>query len=375
MSYAMHEPVTAEARASSMEQLSAKTSVAYWSLQLVGWGLYFYWQASGEVIFAGAPWSKAGVMWGGVCAAGIGLTHALRWFSKRQAWLELPPLALLIRVLAGLLLIAMTSFLIAIALSSTLYGTPVVPILGAFYRKLHLGGQLRNQFIGSLLIYAIWVAIYFGIAIQRRRHRAELRQVQLAEALRAAELRLLKAQLNPHFLFNALNGVRALIAGEPGKAQDAVTRLARTMRYTLASGEENLVTMARELEMVDDYLALESLRLAERLNVVRDIAPAALMVRIPVMLMQTLVENAIKHGIASLRQGGTLRIAAHVAASELIIEVINPCPERAAMDLRSESVGLKNLSERLRLLFGPAARLRLDLSGPGLAIAEVRLPA
>jgi sensor histidine kinase YesM len=147
-------------------------------------------------------------MWGGVCTAGIGLTQALRWFARRQAWLELPPRALLGRVLAGLLLIAMTSSLIAIALSSTLYGTPVVPILGAFYRKLHLGGQLRNQFIGSLLIHAIWVAIYFGIAIQRRRHRAELRQAQLAEALQAAELRLLKAQLNPHFLFNALNGVR-----------------------------------------------------------------------------------------------------------------------------------------------------------------------
>jgi sensor histidine kinase YesM len=375
MSHAMHEPLAAEVRASRTERLSAKTSVAYWTLQLVCWGLYFYWQSSGEVIFAGAPWSKAGVMWGGVCAAGIGLTHTLRWFSKRQAWLELPPLALLIRVLAGLLLIALTSSLIAMALSSTLYGTPVVPILGAFYRKLHFTGQLRNQFIGSLLIYAIWVAVYFGIAIQRRRHRAELRQVQLAEALQVAELRLLKAQLNPHFLFNALNGVRALIAGDPAKAQDAVTRLARTLRYTLSSGEENLVTMARELEMVDDYLALESLRLAERLKVIREIAPAATVVRIPAMLMQTLVDNAIKHGIAPLKQGGTLRIAAHVVAAELIIEVVNPCPEGTAMELRSEGVGLKNLSERLRLLFGPAARLRLDLSCPGLAIAEVRLPA
>jgi sensor histidine kinase YesM len=375
MSHAMHEPLTAEARASRTERLSARTTLVYWTLQLVGWGLYFYWQSSGEVIFAGAPWSKAAVMWGGVCAAGIGLTQTLRWFARRHAWLELPPLALLSRVLAGLLLIAMTSSLISIALSSTLYGTPVVPILGAFYRKLHFAGQLRNQFIGSLLIYAIWVAVYFGIAIQRRRHRAELRQAQLAEALQAAELRLLKAQLNPHFLFNALNGVRALIAGDPVKAQDAVTRLARTLRYTLSSGEENLVTMARELEMVDDYLALESLRLAERLKVVRDIAPAAIMVRIPAMLMQTLVENAIKHGIAPLKQGGTLRIAAHVAAAELIIEVVNPCPEGAAMAPGSESVGLKNLSERLRLLFGPAARLRLDLSGPGQAIAEVRLPA
>jgi sensor histidine kinase YesM len=375
MSQAMREPLTADGGGSRSESLSSRTSLAYWTLQLVGWGLYFYWQSSGEVIFAGAPWSKAALMWGGVCAAGISLTQTLRWFSKRHAWLESPPLALLGRVLAGLLIIAMTSSLIAMALSSTLYGTPVVPILGAFYRKLHFAGQLRNQFIGSLLIYAIWVAVYFGIAIQRRRHRAELRQAHLAEALQAAELRLLKAQLNPHFLFNALNGVRALIAGDPAKAQDAVTRLARTLRYTLSSGEENLVTMARELEMVDDYLALESLRLADRLNVVRDIAPAAIMVRIPTMLMQTLVENAIKHGIAPLKQGGTLRIAAHVAAAELVIEVANPRPEIGSMDQGSENVGLKNLSERLRLLFGPAARLRLDLSDPGRASAQVRLPA
>jgi len=375
MSQAMREQMTTERGGSRSESLSSRTSLAYWSLQLVGWGLYFYWQSSGEVIFAGAPWSKAGPMWGGVCAAGIGLTQTLRWFSKRHAWLELPPLALLGRVLAGLLIIAMTSSLVAMALSSTLYGTPVVPILGSFYRKLHFAGQLRNQFIGSLLIYAIWVAVYFGIAIQRRRHRAELRQAQLAEALQAAELRLLKAQLNPHFLFNALNGVRALIAGDPAKAQDAVTRLARTLRYTLSSGEENLVTVARELEMVDDYLALESLRLAERLNVVRDIAPAAIMVRIPAMLLQTLVENAIKHGIAPLKQGGTLRIAAHVAATELVIEVANPRPESGSMDSGSENVGLKNLSERLRLLFGPAARLRLDLSDPRRASAQVRLPA
>jgi two-component system sensor histidine kinase AlgZ len=374
MSQAMRELLTTEGGGSRSESLSSRTSLAYWTLQLVGWGLYFYWQSSGEIIFAGAPWSKAGVMWGGVCAAGIGLTHTLRWFATRQAWLELPPLALLSRVLAGLLLLAMTSSLVAIALSSTLYGTPVVPIFGALYRKLHFANQLRNQFIGSLLIYAIWVAIYFGIAIQRRRHRAEIRQAQLAEALQAAELRLLKAQLNPHFLFNALNGVRALIAGDPGKAQDAVTRLARTLRYTLNSGEENLVTMARELEMVDDYLVLESLRLAERLNVVRDITPAALMVRIPIMLMQTLVENAIKHGIAPLKQGGTLRIAANVAAAELVIEVVNPRPEGTAKEFGSENIGLKNLSDRLRLLFGPAARLRLDLSGEGLAIAEVRLP-
>ncbi|HWJ33707.1 MAG TPA: histidine kinase [Steroidobacteraceae bacterium] len=343
-------------------------------MQIIGWSLFFYGQASGEVIFASVPWSKAATLWGGICLAGIGLTHLLRWVAKRHAWLALPPAPLLTRILAGVLLVSLTYYFITIALSLTVYGTPVAPILGAFYRKLVPGAQLFNQFINSLAVNLMWVAIYFGFVMQRHRYRAELRQAQLNEALQAAELRLLKSQLNPHFLFNALNGVRALIADEPGHAQDAVTQLARTLRYTLAAGDEDLVTMARELEMVDDYLALESLRLAERLHVVREIDSAASTVRIPVMLLQTLVENAVKHGIAPLRRGGALRIAARVVESELIIQVVNPRPIDATADRATEGVGLKNSSERLRLLFGPAARLHLDLSVAGQAIAEVRLP-
>jgi LytS/YehU family sensor histidine kinase len=171
-----------------------------------------------------------------------------------------------------------------------------------------------------------------------------------------------------------LNGVRALIADEPARAQDAVTQLARTLRYTLASNDDELVTLARELEMVNDYLALEGLRLADRLTVVRDIAPEAAQARVPVMLIQTLIENAIKHGIAELKEGGTLRIEAHVVNAELTIQIINPRPAGAPVP-HAQGTGLKNSSERLRLLFGSRASLRLDLSHPGEATAEVHLPA
>jgi sensor histidine kinase YesM len=340
-----------------------KSSLGYWGLQLAGWGLYFYAQVSGEVIFASVPWSKALTLWGGICLTGIGLTHLFRWTVTRQAWLALPPTALLRRVVAGTLLIASASYLITMTLSQILYHTPVAPIRAAFYHKLSLSGQLRNQFVAILVTYTIWVAIYLSVAMQR-----------LREALQAAELRLLKSQLNPHFLFNALNGVRALITEEPAQARDAVTQLARTLRYTLASGDENLVTVERELEMVDDYLALESMRLAERLHIIRDIAPAARTARVPVMLLQTLVENAIKHGIAPLKQGGTLRIAAHVGKRELILHVINARPSGVASGSAIEGVGLRNSSERLRLLFGPGATLRLDLSDANQATAEVRIP-
>jgi LytS/YehU family sensor histidine kinase len=228
--------------------------------------------------------------------------------------------------------------------------------------------------VNSLIVTLIWVGLYLGFAVQRHRYDAQVNQAELAQLLHAAELRLLKAQLNPHFLFNALNGVRALIADEPARAQDAVTQLARALRYTLASNDDELVTLARELEMVNDYLALEGLRLADRLNVARDISPPAAQARVPVMLIQTLIENAIKHGIAELKEGGTLRIDAHVVNAELRIQIVNPRPISAPVP-HAQGTGLKNSSERLRLLFGGRASLRLDLSRPGEATAEVRLPA
>ena len=357
-----------------LKSRQAASSVAYWALQFAGWGLYFWSQASGEVIFADVPWSKAATLWGGICAGGFALTHLLRWIIKGRQWLALPPRALFLRILIAVVLLASALFVINIVLSLAEYGTPVAPILGAFYRRLSPDGQLFNQFIGSLIVTLIWVGLYLGFSVQRHRYKAQLHQAELAQSLHAAELRLLKSQLNPHFLFNALNGVRALIADEPARAQDAVTQLARTLRYTLESSDDEVVSLARELEMVNDYLALEGLRLAERLTVERDITPEAMHARVPVMLVQTLIENAIKHGIAELKQGGVLRIAAYVAKEELLIQIVNPSPMASRVPSLQEGTGLKNSSERLRLLFGSRASLRLDLSRPGEATAEVRLP-
>jgi LytS/YehU family sensor histidine kinase len=313
-------------------------------------------------------------MWGIVTASHLGLTACIRTLSKRHGWLSFAPRALVRRVVAGIFVATLLTYGITIATALWIYGQPVPPILATFWQKLPRDTQLTNTFINTLLVYIAWVSGYFAIVIQRQRTHDEVRRAQLSEALQAAELRLLKSQLNPHFLFNALNGVRALIADEPAKAQDAVTQLARTLRYTLAAGDAELVTLAREMEMVNDYLALESLRLAERLTIVRQIDARAADARIPVMLLQTLVENGIKHGIAQLRQGGTLRIAARVAAKVLIIEVENPRPTDRRTLPHQHGVGLKNASERLRLLFGATASLELDLSQPGRAAATVRLP-
>jgi sensor histidine kinase YesM len=345
----------------------------YAGLQWGCWGLWFWGQAFGEVLLGEVPWRQALVVWAGITLSGLWFTHLLRAASKIENWFALPAKSLLKRALISMAGVSALLCGISAMLTISVYGSPVTRMYANVFHKLPAGWQFLIQSFGTTMVVVAWVALYFGFMSQRQRHRAELRQAQLSEALQEAELQLLKFQLNPHFLFNALNGVRALIADEPAKAQDAVTQLARTLRYTLAAGDVEFVTLGREMEMVNDYLALESLRLADRLEVVKDIEPAALNARIPSMLLQTLVENAIKHGISPLKLGGHLHISARVLEKELLIEIGNPRPvddDRVPV----EGVGLRNTSARLKLLFGSAARLDLDLLDPARATARVRLP-
>jgi LytS/YehU family sensor histidine kinase len=240
--------------------------------------------------------------------------------------------------------------------------------------RLHGIAVLAIHALNWMLLLLIWSVAYFSLRALRERAAARLRESELARALHLAELRLLKSQLNPHFLFNALNTVRALIAEDPTRAQEAVTQLARTLRYTLGASQEELVTLERELAIVDDYLAIEALRLGDRLHLVRGIAPTTRTVRIPTMLLQMLVENAIKHGIAELPQGGVLRICSQLEAETLILTVENARPRSSPPALGRGSIGLRNSAERLRLLFGARARVDLDVTQPGWAVARVCIP-
>jgi two-component system sensor histidine kinase AlgZ len=233
--------------------------------------------------------------------------------------------------------------------------------------------QTLLQIPNWAVLYMIWLAIYFAAVGVREYRTVRLRQSELARALQLAELRLLKSQLNPHFLFNALNTVRSLIADSPSRAQSAVTRLANTLRYSLSSRQDELVTFAQELDIVTDYLELESMRFEDRLRIERDVPADAASVYIPVMLLQTLVENAIKHGIAKLPSGGLLRISAVMENEMLNVEIENPRPP-APFPATDEGVGLRNARDRLRLLFGTRATLNLDLSKPALATARLRVP-
>ena len=290
-----------------------KSQLAYWIFQLTGWGVVTLGRFIGAVTVLDLAWTRLLLELLLVNTVGLVLSHLLRDFVRRNRWRALP-----IRKLAWRILVA--SFVcgapIGIATQFTYLSVLVDPEL--FLRKYAPAWQFHLavpfafalEIANWVLLFVIWLTIYF-IAVAVREHRsAQLKQSELARALQLAELRLLKSQLNPHYLFNALNTVRSLIADNPARAQNAVTRLAKTLRYTLTSPQDELVTLSQELEIVTDYLELESMRFEDRLRVEIHVPDEAAGVHIPVMLLQTLVENGIKHGIAELPAGGQLRITA-----------------------------------------------------------------
>jgi LytS/YehU family sensor histidine kinase len=338
-----------------------RASRTYWVCQGLGWSLYALLNALAVGSLTGAPGRAAGLAVG-FSAMAMGLTHLLRQ-RVAHGWKRLSPSALVPRMVAASLLLSA--------------GVNATGMLGGYL--LRPDGPHTPP--GALLVYIFnwsviflgWQLLYFGVHFVQRTRRAELESLRLEAAANTAELRHLKAQLNPHFLFNSLNVLRALISEDPSRAQQAVTQLANLLRYAL-SAEGETVNLERELQVVRDYLALESLRLEERLRVRLEVEPACLPAPVPPMLVQLLVENGIKHGISRLTEGGELSIVARARDGLLLLEVGNPRPVRDDGRSSGSRVGLANASERLRLLFGERAKLELDLSLPDRAAARIQIP-
>lgn len=229
----------------------------------------------------------------------------------------------------------------------------------------------------ALIVNVVAVASFFilGYFVVSRRFidpalRAE--EALLVSLQKEAELATLRSQINPHFLFNSLNTVRALIRGQPDLARDAVTRLSNILRVALESGRLTVIPLEMEMNVVRSYLALEGMRFDDRLDVEIDQEEGLEDARIPPMLVQTLVENAVKHGIDAQGGRGTVEVRIRSENGLLVVTVTNPGRIRAKS--RSTRVGLRNARERLDLLFGQEASLDLEETTDGRVRAEVRFP-
>jgi hypothetical protein len=199
--------------------------------------------------------------------------------------------------------------------------------------------------IGSLLFALAALLNHLILAFDTARA-AERSVLEVQVLARDAELRALRAQLNPHFLFNSLNAIGSLAGSDPARARQMTAQLAEFLRRSMTLGARREITLAEELELADRYLAVEQVRFGDRLRVERRVAPEALECRVPPLVLQPLVENAVTHGIAGLVDGGTIAIEARRAGSRLELAVENPFdPERPPR--RGHGMGLENVRQRL----------------------------
>jgi hypothetical protein len=343
--------------------------------QFVGWGgltgMQFYYQQAVD----NQPADRLGdhallVM---IMLMGLLLTHYARPLMKRWGWHQLGWAPLLPRVVA---LSVALSVLWSVLGFGYVYGILAEPWKGKFSPAFIITASTIN----GVLVFLGWFCVYYIYHAFERLRRLQLEQLQLASSVKEAELRALKSQVNPHFLFNSLNSLRALIDEDAPRARESVTRLANMLRYSLQSGQQEIVPLEEEIRIVGDYLALEQIRHEDRLRVNWSVSDEARPLPLPPMLLQTLVENAVKYGISPRREGGEITISAAIEGDDLHIRVSNPgdlaspSSVAAAKAGSSTGMGLRNASERLQLLFGDRARLSLTAGPAGCVTAHVLIP-
>ena len=344
----------------------------YWTCQLVGWSVYALMAAAIPTLYGGP---RGVVVARAVVGAvlGLGLTHLLRQHIRRRGWLQLPLRRLVPRIAAASVGIA-----VVLMLAILPFLLRIIPLARA--------GPFAAVFAGHVTLLLVWSGIYLTVHYLRGLRSVEGERLRLELALRETELQALRAQLNPHFLFNSLNSLRGLVTEDPTRAREAVTGMAGLLRYALRSSRTRTIAVERELEATRHYLGLEALRFESRLRYDIEVDPEALDHPVPPMLVQTLAENAIKHGIATLPDGGIIRIEVRRRPHDLHIRVTNTgvlrprsaagpvTPVGGLITSGPTGIGLVNSLDRLRLTFGEGAELTLVESPPGEVRCDVIIP-
>lgn len=229
-------------------------------------------------------------------------------------------------------------------------------ILSLFPALDQLGTRIRPALpvfaLVGLFLYALMLALYYLLVALAQRGEAERQSAELRALAREAELKALRAQLNPHFLFNALNSISALTTVDPARAREMCVLLSDFFRKSLKLGQQDLVSLGEELELVRTYLAIEQVRFGARLQLRCEVHPDALQVPTPPLLLQPLAENAIKHGIGQIPEGGELSLEARPGPEGVVIVVSNPAdPDQPPA--QGLGLGLAAVRQRLQGRFGP----------------------
>ena len=222
-----------------------------------------------------------------------------------------------------------------------------------------------------LIIFFLWSVLYFIYNYFERYNKS----LKLEASVKEIELNNLKSQLNPHFIFNALNSIRALVDENPAKSKHAINLLSNILRNSLVTEKKELTRFEDELKVVKDYLGLESIRFEERLKTEFDIDPDSHPFMVPPLMIQTLVENGIKHGISKLTEGGIIQISAKIDSDYLKIHIRNSGQlQLNGARTKLPGLGIENTKQRLKLIYGKDASFRILSENNNFVLTEIIIP-
>lgn len=349
-----------------------------WLWQIVFWGAYAAFSLF--MIRQYAQLTSGLIMIMLLVAAGLlASSELLRATILTRGWLDLAgwPLAWRVLLFAPLCATVVQLFIYVTARIAITQGWVTMPSSGSDYR---IGTVIGYIFNTSIMLW-LWTAGWITWQYLQRYRQGEIAKWSAEAARNKLELDVLKAQINPHFMFNALNNLRAMINEDTDKARDMVTQLSNILRHTLYHSRRDRVTVAEELPVVRDYIALEQLHYEDCLRVDWKIGDGVEEATLPPMLLQLLVENAVKHGIAKTVGGGSIDIVMSAPAGKserrLHIAVSNPGRwEPAAPPVgggADRGLGLNNLRERLMRVSGPGASCAID-TGDNQVRVRVEIP-
>lgn len=279
---------------------------------------------------------------------------------------------------SGLPRVGLTHLLAAIIVS-TLWTGMARAVAAGLVRQgfdtldVRVGQHLSLLWITGILLYLLSVTFHYVLISQENAREAQARALEAQVLARDAELKALRAQVNPHFLFNCLHSISALTSLDAGRAREMCILLADFLRATLRLGGKESITLEEELALIRGYLAIEKVRFGTRLTMEEDVQNETNGVMIPPLLLQPLVENAIRHGIANLPEGGVIRLEVHRLDGTVSIEVENSFDPESPASLKT-GVGLENIRQRLHTRYAEGARIAVKSEGSRFLV-KLSLPA
>ena len=335
----------------------------YWLLQIGGWALYAVVQIVGAIVLGNGAVSNQRIIFLSYEAFFCFLiTHWFRTYINNNRWLSWSMSKLIPRLFVTVLSLGIVMYFLRI---------PVSLPLGLFNKSVIFDPK---NILGLSSVYAffffLWSVFYFIYNYFERYNKS----LKLEASVKEIELSNLKSQLNPHFIFNALNSIRALVDENPEKSKQAINQLSNILRNSLVTEKKGLTKFGDELKVVRDYLGLESIRFEERLRTEFDIDPASKNFLVPPLMIQTLVENGVKHGISKLTEGGVVQLQTKVEKGKLKIQIRNSGHYHVNGHKKRAGLGLVNTSQRLKLLYGSEAHFAINNEKDNFVLTEIIIP-